>query len=88
MKCIGVRDLQKNVKECVDDAQMDRIVITRRGKPAALLIGVEDKSWDAVISQSDPAFWKLVHARRKQPTLSIREMRNRLGIQKRKDMKG
>jgi len=53
-----------------------------------LLIGVEDKSWDAVISQSDPAFWKLVHARRKQPTLSIREMRNRLGIRKRKDMKG
>ncbi len=86
MKCIGVRDLQKKVKECIDEAQVDRIVITRRGKPAALLIGVEDKSWDAVISQSDPAFWKLVRARRAQPTVSISEMRNRLGI--RRESKG
>ena len=87
MKSIGVRDLQKRVKECIDEAQVDRLVITRRGKPAALLIGVEDKSWDAVISQSDPAFWKFVRARRAQPTLSISEMRKRLGIKKGKERK-
>jgi prevent-host-death family protein len=80
VKSIGVRDLQKKVKECVDEAQVDRIVITRRGKPAAVLIGVEDKSWDTVISQSDPAFWKLIRTRRAQPTVSIFEMRKRLGI--------
>ena len=35
MKTITVRDLQKKVRECVDAAQSDRIVITRHGKPAA-----------------------------------------------------
>jgi prevent-host-death family protein len=56
MKSIRVRDLQKKVKECVDDAQVDPIIIARRGRPAAVLIGVEDKSWDAVVSQSDHSF--------------------------------
>jgi len=82
MKSISVRDLQKKVKECIDDAQVDRIIITRRGRPAAVLIGVEDKNWDAVVSQSDPSFWKLLRARRRQPTLSIGEMRKRLGVRK------
>ncbi len=84
MKSVSLRELQKKVKECVDDAQLDRVVVTRRGKPAAVFIGVENRSWDEVISKSDPAFWKLIHARRRQPTLSIGEMRNRLGIRKKK----
>jgi prevent-host-death family protein len=38
MKAVTVRDLQKKVKECVDHAQEDRVVITRHGKPAAVLV--------------------------------------------------
>ncbi len=41
MKTISVRDLQKKIRESVDEAQKDRVVVTRNGKPAALLIGVE-----------------------------------------------
>ena len=37
MKTVTVRDLQKKVKECVDDAQQDRVVVTRHGKPAAAI---------------------------------------------------
>ena len=39
MKTISVRDLQKSIKEAVDSAQDDRVVVTRRGKPAAVLLG-------------------------------------------------
>lgn len=78
MKTVTVRDLQKQVKGCVDDAQDDRVVITRRGKPAAVLIGVEGEDWEAVLSQTDPRFWKLIRARRKQPTISIGELKTRL----------
>jgi len=75
-----VRDLQKKIKECVDQAQRDRVVITRHGKPAAVLVGVEGEEWEDVILQTDPAFWKLIRARRKQPTLSLDELKKRLGM--------
>jgi len=80
MKTIPVRDLQKKIKECVDQAQRDRVVITRHGKPAAVLVGVEGEEWEDVILQTDPAFWKLIRARRKQPTLSLDELKKRLGM--------
>jgi prevent-host-death family protein len=80
MKTIPVRDLQKRIKECVDQAQLDRVVITRHGKPAAVLVGVEGEEWEDVVLQTDPAFWRLIRARRKQPTLSLDELKKRLGI--------
>lgn len=78
MKTITVRDLQKKIKACLDEAQEDRVIITRRGKPAAVLIGVEGEDWESVILETDPTFWKLVQERRKQPTLSIEELKARL----------
>ena len=79
MKTITVRDLQKKLKECVDSAQLDRVVITRHGKPAAVLVGVEGEDWEDVVLQTDPAFWKLIRTRRKQPTISLDELKKRLG---------
>ena len=82
MKTVSVRELQKKVKQCVDDAQSDRVVITRRGKPAAVLVGVEGEDWDSVVLQTDPTFWKLVRSRRRQPTLSLEQLRSRLRMRK------
>ena len=82
MKTVTVRDLQKNVKECVDRAQDDRVVITRHGRPAAVLVGVEGEDWEAVVLQTDPAFWKLIRARRKQSTISLRQIKTRLRVKK------
>jgi prevent-host-death family protein len=78
MKTVNARDLQKKVKECVDLSQRDRVVITRRGKPAAVMVGVEGKEWDDVALQASSKFWKLIEARRKEPTMSMKELRNRL----------
>ena len=82
MKTITIRDLQKKLRECVDDAQKDRVVVTRRGKPAAVLVGVEGEDWDTVVLETDPAFWKLVRTRRKQPTISLEQLKARLKIKK------
>ena len=78
MKTVPVRDLQKKLKRCIDEAQEGRVVITRRGKPAALLVGVEGKDWETVILETDPTFWKLIQERRKQPTISLKELKARL----------
>ncbi len=78
MKTVTVRDLQKKIKEYIDEAQEDRVIITRRGKPAAVLVGVEGDDWETVILETDPTFWKLVQRRRKQPTVSLEELKARL----------
>ncbi|MFQ5684381.1 MAG: type II toxin-antitoxin system Phd/YefM family antitoxin [Candidatus Binatia bacterium] len=78
MKTVTVRDLQKRIKEYIDEAQGDRVIITRRGKPAAVLVGVEGEDWETVILETDPTFWKLVQRRRKQPTISFEELKARL----------
>ncbi len=78
MKTVTVRDLQKTVKACLDEAQGDRVVITRRGKPAAVLIGVEGEDWETVVLETDPTFWQLVQKRRKQPTIPLDELEARL----------
>lgn len=78
MKTVGVRDLQKMTRKCLYEAQSDRVVITRRGKPAALLLGVEGKDWETVILETDPTFWKLIQQRRKEPAISFKELKARL----------
>lgn len=84
MKTVTVRDLQKKVKECVDDAQQDRVIITRHGKPAAVLIGVADEDWESVVLQTDPVFWKFIRTRRRQPTISLAELQVRSRIKRRR----
>ncbi len=78
MKTISVRDLQKKVKKCVEESQKDRVVITKHGKPAAVLIGVEGEDWEDVVLQTDPSFWKLIRSRRKQETVSLEELKEEL----------
>jgi prevent-host-death family protein len=56
MKTVNARDLQKRIKECVDISQQDKVVITRRGKPAAILVGVEGKDWADVALQTSSSF--------------------------------
>ena len=68
----------KKVKECVDWSQEDRVVITRHGKPSAVMVGVEGKDWEDLVLQTSSSFWKLIEERRKQPTISIKELRTRL----------
>ena len=78
MKSVTARDLQKKVKECVDRSQIEKVVVTRHGKPAAVLVGVEGKDWEDILFESSPTFWRLIERRRKQPTVSLKELKARL----------
>ncbi len=75
MKAVAVRELQKSLKEYIDDSQSDRVVITRRGKPAAVIVGVEGYDWERVVLETSASFWKLIEKRRGQPTISLKELK-------------
>ena len=75
MKTISVRDLQKRLRYCVNASQRDRVVVTRHGAPAALIIGVVGSDWETLALQTNPSFWRMIEQRRKEPTVSLDEMR-------------
>ena len=80
MKTVSVRELQRTVKERVDQSQKERVIVTRRGHPAAVLIGVEGMDWEQVLLQTDDSFWRLIQRRRKERASPLASVRKRLGI--------
>ena len=77
MKTIGIRELQKKLKEVVDTSQKEGVVVTRNGKPASLVIGVEGSDWEDVAYQTSSRFWKMIEERRNQETVSFAEMKRK-----------
>lgn len=63
MKTISVRELQKCIKECVDHAQKACVVVTRHGKPSAMIIGVEGKDWEHLVTHTAPELAKYMAAK-------------------------
>ncbi|MDQ3827775.1 MAG: type II toxin-antitoxin system Phd/YefM family antitoxin [Candidatus Tectomicrobia bacterium] len=89
MKTIGVRELQKQLKECVDTAQTEQVVITRHGKPAAVCIGVEGYDWEDLVWMTDQSFWKMIEERRQRAaTMSQEAVEAELLSSRRRSTKG
>jgi antitoxin (DNA-binding transcriptional repressor) of toxin-antitoxin stability system len=68
---------------CVDEAQRERIVLTRNGRPVALVVGVAGMDQEQVQLGSNEKFWKLIEQRRKQKTLSRARLEQKLKSKKR-----
>ncbi len=83
MKTIAVRYLQRRVRESMQVSQKERVVVTRRGRPSAVLIGVEGQDWEDLIFQMSPAFWRTIEHRRRQKTVPLAEVRKRLAARRR-----
>lgn len=84
MRVVAIREAKQQLSDCVDEAQRQRVLITRHGKPAAVVIGVEGRDLEQVLLMQDPRFWELIQARRAQPTLSIDQVRQRFGLTRRR----
>jgi prevent-host-death family protein len=84
MKVVALRDAKQQLSGCVVRAQRERVLITKQGRPAALMIGVEGHDLEDVLLMQNPRFWKMIEARRAQPTLSLKEVRQQLGVPQRR----
>jgi len=81
VKVVPLRDAKQGLSATVDDAQKERVLITRYGRPAAVVIGVEGRSMEDVLLMQSPAFWRLIEERRREPaTLTLDEVRSRFGL--------
>ncbi len=76
MKVLAMRDAKTGLSATLDEAQHERVLITRNGKPSALVIGVEGRDFEDVMLMSNPKFWEMIEASRKNPkTYSMDEVR-------------
>ena len=77
MKTISVRELQKCIKECVDHSQKACVVVTRHGRPSAMIIGVEGKDWEHLVTHTAPELAKHIAAKprraRPKPIAPVQE---------------
>ena len=76
MKTIALK--QATLDACIKNAQQERVVITRNGKPVALIVGVEGMDKEQLQLGSSDKFWKLIEKRRKDKTVSRAELEQRL----------
>jgi antitoxin (DNA-binding transcriptional repressor) of toxin-antitoxin stability system len=76
VKIVAVQDT--NLEQCLKDAERQRLIIARNGKPIALLIGVKGKDREQVELGSSDTFWCLVGKWRQQQTMSRAELERRL----------
>lgn len=79
MKLVGVREAQQQLSGLVSASQRERVVLTRHGKPVAVLTGVEGQDLEEVILTRSPVFRKLIEDRRRHsgPFVSHEELRAR-----------
>ena len=71
----ALRDAKESLSRYVTRAQKERILITRHGRPAALMIGVQGHDVEDLILAADPEFWRMIEARRREPSLSLEELK-------------
>jgi hypothetical protein len=72
MKTIGLE--HATLGTCIKDARRDRVVVTRKGKPVALVLGVEGLDEEQLQLGSSDKFWTLIEERRRQKAISRREL--------------
>ena len=66
MKKTPIESLPKRFSEIVDDARQERVILTKNGRPVAMVVGIENKDWEDLFYESSPEFWKMIEERRKE----------------------
>ncbi len=78
MKFITVREAKATLSGAIAQSQEQKVVITRHGKPACILIGCEGYEIEDVLAVADPALWKMIEERRRVGgTLALASVRER-----------
>jgi antitoxin (DNA-binding transcriptional repressor) of toxin-antitoxin stability system len=68
-------DIQKGTLEsCVDKSQSERVIVTRKGTPVALVVSVKGLDKEQIELGSNDKFWKMIQARRKDRTVDRQEL--------------
>jgi prevent-host-death family protein len=74
MKEVTLEQLSRETSTLLDAAQREKLLVTREGKPLALVVGIENldaEDWDLATS---PEFWRMIEERRREPTVPLEQV--------------
>ena len=80
MKLIGMREAREKFAEFVEQAQSERVVVTRHGRPALLLVGIEGEDLEQVLEDER---WRRLAKQRaasNEDAMPIEEVARELGL--------
>jgi prevent-host-death family protein len=79
MKTISNLEAQTDIDAVLDSAQNERVVVTRNGRPSAVIVGLESYDDEDLALASSPDFWRLISERRNSgSSISLAELKTRL----------
>jgi hypothetical protein len=85
MRNISEKELRANLAAISSFAQSERIVNSRRGKPCAVLVGIEDDDAEDLRLAGSEDFWQMIRQRRTTgKSFPLAEVEARLVISSRK----
>jgi antitoxin (DNA-binding transcriptional repressor) of toxin-antitoxin stability system len=74
MKATSLDQFIVDVQGLMEAVQNEHIVVTRDGKPLALVVGLENKDDEDLRLEMSPAFWEMIAASRLEPTVPLEEV--------------
>ena len=77
MKTLGIE--QATLDACVRESQGERVLVTRDGRPVAIVVGLAGLDEDQLQLGASDKFWQLIAARRKERTLTRAELEQLAG---------
>lgn len=78
MKTIALREVKQQLSACVESAQKDYILITKHGRPAALIKGVEGYDLEDIVLMTNRGFWSMLRRRRAEKAIPWRKAKRKL----------
>ena len=84
MTTIEISEATKSLGAYTAGLKSSTLLLTRRGKPVAALVGLRNVDWETISLSSNPRFRAIIarsrRRAREEGTISHAEMKRRLGI--------
>ena len=78
MKTISEHEALAELLKMLDDSDLERVVITRNGRPRAVLVGLSDYDAEDLALANSADFWRMIDDRRSGASLPLAEVKSRL----------
>jgi hypothetical protein len=83
MKKVSLKQFTEETTALLEVAQSERVVVTEKGKPLAVVLGLKYKDEEDYALERDTAFWQMIHERRKKNKgVPLAEVKRQLGLDK------
>jgi prevent-host-death family protein len=82
MKYVAASEARNNFAQVMDLAQQGYVMVTRQGRPAMLLMGVEGLDPEQIDLGLDDDLWEEIERARNSGYISSKQMARELGIKR------